>query len=102
VEIELEGEFERAEADREGGTAESTENMEMNEVQEIAEQTAVAAEAGQQTRFGTTITGSAGASLPASSLGLRKLRPLLLCPSQTSRLRLSWISRSEIPARQAS
>ena len=42
---ELEGEFERAEADREGGTAESTENMEMNEVQEIAEQTAVAAEA---------------------------------------------------------
>ena len=42
---ELEGEFERAEADREGGTAESTENMEMNEVQEVAEQTAVAAEA---------------------------------------------------------
>jgi hypothetical protein len=42
---ELEGEFERAEADREGGTAESTENMEMNEVQEIAEQAAVAAEA---------------------------------------------------------
>src|SRR6267143_134246 len=42
---ELEGEFERAEADREGGTAESTENMEMNEAQEISEQTAVAAEA---------------------------------------------------------
>src|SRR5467141_4660116 len=42
---ELEGEFERAEVDREGETGESTENMEMNEVQEIAEQTAVAAEA---------------------------------------------------------
>ena len=42
---ELESEFERAEADREGGTTESTENMEMNEVQEISEQTAVAAEA---------------------------------------------------------
>jgi hypothetical protein len=42
---ELEGEFERAEADREGGRGESAENMEMNEAQEISEQTAVAAEA---------------------------------------------------------
>ena len=42
---ELEGEFERAEVDREGGTGESAENLEMNEVQEISEQTAVAAEA---------------------------------------------------------
>lgn len=42
---ELEGEFERAEVDRESGTGESAENMEMNEVQEISEQTAVAAEA---------------------------------------------------------
>src|SRR6267378_3069247 len=42
---EFEVEFERAEADREGGTGESAENMEMNEAQEISEQTAVAAEA---------------------------------------------------------
>jgi hypothetical protein len=42
---ELEGEFERAEADREGGRGESAENMEMNEAQEISEQTALAAEA---------------------------------------------------------
>ena len=42
---ELEGEFERAEVDREGETGESAKNMEMNEVQEISEQTAVAAEA---------------------------------------------------------
>jgi len=42
---ELEGEFERAEVDREGGTGESAQNMEMNEMQEISEQTAVAAEA---------------------------------------------------------
>jgi len=42
---ELEGEFERAEVDREGGTGESAQSMEMNEVQEISEQTAVAAEA---------------------------------------------------------
>src|SRR5467141_1227044 len=42
---ELEGEVERAEADREGGTAESTEKTEMREAQEISEQTAVAAEA---------------------------------------------------------
>jgi len=42
---ELEGEFERAEADREGGGGESAENMEMNEAQEISEQTAAAAEA---------------------------------------------------------
>src|SRR6202158_140615 len=42
---ELEGEFERAEVDREGETGEAAKNMEMNEVQEISEQTAVAAEA---------------------------------------------------------
>src|SRR5882762_5696501 len=42
---EVEGEFERAEVDREGGTGESAQSMEMNEVQEISEQTAVAAEA---------------------------------------------------------
>jgi hypothetical protein len=42
---ELEGEFERAEVDREGETGESAEKTEMNEVQEISEQTAVAAEA---------------------------------------------------------
>jgi len=42
---ELEGEFERAEVDREGETGESAEKTEMSEVQEISEPTAVAAEA---------------------------------------------------------
>ena len=40
---ELRGEFERAEADREGATRDSAETAEMMEVQEISEQTAAAA-----------------------------------------------------------